>query len=75
MTTFKLTIKEPNAKALALLNLIRETEEVELKEEEITIPQWQQDEVQKRKEYLDKHPESAINFDDAMTALKAKYDL
>lgn len=75
MSTYKLIIKEPNARVLALLNLIRATEEIELHEEEFSTPQWQQDEVLKRKAHLDKHPESAISFDDMMSELKEKYDL
>jgi hypothetical protein len=33
MSTYKLTIKEPNARVLALLNLIRVTEDVVLEED------------------------------------------
>jgi hypothetical protein len=75
MHTYKLTIKKSNERVLALLKLIRSIEEVELKEEDVIIPQWQKEEVLKRKEYLDQHPESTIDFDNMVAELKAKYDL
>lgn len=64
MSTYTLTIKEPNAKSLALLNLIRATEEVELKEEDIVIPQWQKDEVRKRIEFSKNNPDTILDWDD-----------
>jgi len=41
MITYTLTIRKSNPKVLALLNLIRETEEVELSEDHGDIPAWQ----------------------------------
>jgi D-ribose pyranose/furanose isomerase RbsD len=48
MSVYKLTIKQSNPRVLALLNLIRQTDEVELSEEINDIPQWQQNIVQDR---------------------------
>ncbi len=74
MTTFKITISELNEHTLAILQLLRTDKSISVEEVD-AIPQWQQDEVLKRKKYLDKHPESSVNFDEMMGGLKEKYDL
>lgn len=38
--------------------------------EDFSIPDWQKEEVLKRQAYIEKHPESLVDFDEMMTSLE-----
>lgn len=42
--------------------------------EDISIPDWQKKEVLKRQAYIEKHPESLVDFDEMMTSLEKELE-
>jgi hypothetical protein len=48
MTTFKINILELNERTLALLQLLKLDKSIEVIEENMDVPQWQQDLVNER---------------------------
>ena len=76
------------SKKQAILNFISESENPTLinrlkevvdsfrssnQEDDAVIPEWQKQEVSRRIENYKANPESAVNFDDFMNELEAKY--
>ena len=55
------------------ISLIRKLKNIQT--DNIEIPQWQIEEVNKRLKDLDKNPGSAIDFDKMLDDLEKKYDL
>ncbi|MBI9037480.1 MAG: addiction module protein [Bacteroidales bacterium] len=55
------------------ISLIRKLKN--LQADNIDIPQWQKEEVNKRLKELEKNPGSAIDFDTMLDRLEEKYDL
>ena len=42
--------------------------------EDFSIPDWQKEEVLKRQAYIEKHPESLVDFDEMMTSLEKELE-
>ncbi|HLV47207.1 MAG TPA: hypothetical protein VKY32_09230 [Flavobacterium sp.] len=42
--------------------------------EDISIPDWQKEEVLKRQSYIEKHPESLVDFDEMMKSLEKELE-
>ena len=64
--TYHIRIKKEYA--AALIEDLKKVDAVELlndESEELEIPQWQMDEIRKRKDYYKQHPEELIDWDDA----------
>jgi len=55
------------------ISLIRKLKNIQT--DNIEIPKWQIEEVNKRLKHLNKNPESAIDFDKMLDSLEVKYDL
>ncbi len=77
-----MNIPELQADKLDLIAWITKTEDPDLIEklkriqkENIKIPQWQIEEVNKRLTNLDYDPEKAIDFDEMIIGLKEKHGL
>lgn len=56
-------------------SVIEKLKKIQAKEDDFSIPTWQQDLTLKRMTELDKQPKSAINFDDMIGRLEKKHDL
>ena len=59
--------------ASAIIEDLQKMDAVEvIPDGELAVPQWQIDEVRKRKEYYQQHPDELINWDDALKMLTAE---
>lgn len=59
--------------ASAIIEDLQKLEAVEvIPESDVAVPQWQIDEVLKRKEYYQQHPEELIGWEEALKMLNAE---
>ena len=65
MDTYKLTIKNPSKHTLALLQLLRTDESIELEAEDISIPQPQVNETRRRLDLIEKGEITTRSWDEA----------
>ncbi len=73
-----LTVNDiPDAKLQFFKNLVENLgyNYSENKEEQISIPKWQQEEVNKRYQDYKNNPEQALDFNDAIDQIEKKYGL
>jgi hypothetical protein len=68
MTTFKINILELNERTLALLQLLKLEKSIEVIEENMDVPQWQQDLVNKR--IKDTKEEDYVSWDEIEKNIK-----
>lgn len=74
---FTIDIDLSNTKAVALLNYIKTLDFIRINEHDSDeqIPIWQINEATKRLDALEKNPENAIDFDETINKIEAKYGL
>jgi len=65
----------PEGKSQFFKNLIENLGYQYTKNEDFVIPEWQKEEVRKRLEDHKNNPDDALDFDQAMKDIEAKYDL
>jgi|GEM_PF-5763079 len=73
-----LTVNDiPDTKLEFFKNLVKNLgyNYTESKEEKISIPKWQQEEVNKRYQDYKNNPEQALNLNDAIDQVEKKYGL
>jgi len=74
MKQLLLNIEESKYKAF--LSFIKTIDFISLvKDEDMVVPKWQIEEVNRRIEELEKHPERAIDFNQMLERVGNKYDL
>lgn len=71
----KITLDIKDSRFQTFLSFIKTLDYVAVSNEELSVPNWQIKEVEKRLKTLEKHPEEAIDFDKTIQNIEKKYGL
>jgi hypothetical protein len=71
----KITLDIKESRFSTFMAFIKTLDYVSVPEEEMSIPDWQKKEADKRIKELEKHPEKAIDFDKTVSQIEKKYGL
>lgn len=71
----KITLDIKESQFDTFLAFIKTLDYVSLPKDEISIPQWQKEEVNRRLENLKSYPENSIDFGQMLNDIEEKYDL